>query len=320
MKQGMVSIVVPVYRVEQYLNQCIDSLLAQSYSNIEIILVDDCSDDNSGAICDSYAKANDLIKVIHLAKNSGQAAARNAGLAIIAGEYVAFVDSDDIVSHLYIEKFITAFDMAEVDVVQCGYKDVDEGFKIESISSSKSELENVKLFNNKEIVDCVYGSGDASLISFMLCNKMYKAKTIKEVIFAEGFKNEDVIFISELLMRGISLLSFDNIEYYYRQRTSSTMGTERANNYLLVKNHILSYSEVRRRYMGTDNRLSQLIEARLACWYLSAYKRGYISANSELSELLKNDNNQYKFYENHNLPLYKRAVLLIMGGVKIIIL
>jgi glycosyltransferase involved in cell wall biosynthesis len=314
MKQGMVSIVVPVYRVEQYLNQCIDSLLNQSYSNIEIILVDDCSDDNSGLICDSYAKTSDLIKVIHLSQNLGQAAARNAGLAIIEGEYVAFVDSDDIVSHLYIEKFITAFDMAEVDVVQCGYKNVDEGFKIESISSSKLELENVKLFNNNEIVDCVYGNGDASLISFVVWNKMYKAKTIKEVIFAEEFKYEDVIFVSELIMSGISLLSFDNVEYYYRQRTSSVMGTTRANNYLFVKNHILSYSEVRRRYMKTNNRLSQLIEARLANWYLSAYKRGYISTNSEILERFKEDNNRYKFYANQNLPLYKRVVLLIMGG------
>lgn len=115
----MVSIIVPVYNTEQYLQKCIDSLLWQTYSDLEVILVDDGSTDQSGAVCDAYAAKDGRIKVVHQ-QNTGVSDARNAGLAIATGEYVAFVDSDDWVSKEYIEALLGALVAADADLAVCG--------------------------------------------------------------------------------------------------------------------------------------------------------------------------------------------------------
>lgn len=103
MNQGLVSIIVPVYKAEKYIHQCIDSLLTQTYRNIEVILVDDGSPDHCGKICDEYAAKDCRVKVIHQ-QNGGVSAARNVGLANATGEWITFVDADDSVTCAYIEQ------------------------------------------------------------------------------------------------------------------------------------------------------------------------------------------------------------------------
>ena len=110
MKEVKITVIIPVYNVEKYLEQCIKSVIGQTYKNLEIILVDDGSTDKSGQICDKYAELDDRIFVIHKA-NGGLSDARNAGLEILSGEYVTFVDSDDYVSPIYIEAFYYAINM-----------------------------------------------------------------------------------------------------------------------------------------------------------------------------------------------------------------
>lgn len=102
MKKELISVIVPVYNVEKYLSRCVDSIIGQTYSNLEIILVNDGSTDLSGAICDEYKKKDKRIVVIHQ-KNGGLSQARNSGMEIMSGKYVAFVDSDDYISEDYIE-------------------------------------------------------------------------------------------------------------------------------------------------------------------------------------------------------------------------
>ena len=104
-KNPLISVIVPVYKVEQYLHRCVDSILAQTYTNLEIILIDDGSPDRSGAICDEYAAKDSRIRVIHQ-KNAGLGAARNAGLDVCSGEYIAFVDSDDTLPEDALEQLI----------------------------------------------------------------------------------------------------------------------------------------------------------------------------------------------------------------------
>lgn len=120
MNQGLVSIIVPVYKAEKYIHQCINSLLAQTYTNIEVILVDDGSLDNCGAICDEYAEKDKRVKVIHQ-KNGGVSAARNKGIAHIKGEWITFVDADDKVTDAYIEKLMSK----DGDWVIGGYRDTN---------------------------------------------------------------------------------------------------------------------------------------------------------------------------------------------------
>ena len=101
--QPLVTIIIPVYKAEHFLNECVDSILAQSYENLEVILVDDGSPDNCGVICDRYADSDKRVRVVHQ-PNKGVAAARNAGLPLAKGEYLFFVDSDDYIAKDYVEK------------------------------------------------------------------------------------------------------------------------------------------------------------------------------------------------------------------------
>ena len=125
----LISVIVPIYKVEKYLTICVDSLLRQSYGNLEIILVDDGSPDECPAICDQYQNKDNRIKVIHK-KNGGLSDARNAGLDIAQGEYVAFVDSDDFIDEDYICKLYDALQQNRASIAVCGIQIIDESNKV----------------------------------------------------------------------------------------------------------------------------------------------------------------------------------------------
>ena len=125
----LISVIVPIYKVEKYLTICVDSLLHQSYGNLEIILVDDGSPDECPAICDQYQNKDNRIKVIHK-KNGGLSDARNAGLDIAQGEYVAFVDSDDFIDEDYICKLYDALQQNRASIAVCGIQIIDESNKV----------------------------------------------------------------------------------------------------------------------------------------------------------------------------------------------
>lgn len=171
MKNPIVSIIVPVYNVEKYIDRCVHSLLSQTLENIEIILVDDGSSDNCPQICDNYANKDNRIKVIHKT-NAGLGYARNSGLEVAKGKYVAFVDSDDFVSSNMYNELIMLADKYNLDTVFCGYnyynKDDDISRKVESeqLSIIKNDNAGVTMIekmlssdNKKNIVDfdmCVW--------------------------------------------------------------------------------------------------------------------------------------------------------------------
>lgn len=116
LNKGLVSVIVPIYNVETFLERCLNSIVKQSYTNLEIILVDDESPDNCGDICDRWAERDNRIKVIHK-KNGGLGFARNSGLDIATGEFVAFVDSDDYITYDFIEKYVNHMILEDADLV-----------------------------------------------------------------------------------------------------------------------------------------------------------------------------------------------------------
>lgn len=120
-KYSMLSVIVPVYKVEPFLKRCVDSIIHQTYKNLEIILVDDGSPDNCGAICDEYANKDDRIKVIHK-ENGGQSSARNVGIAIAKGDYIAFVDSDDWIDSDMYETLIGLAEKYDADIAEGSYR------------------------------------------------------------------------------------------------------------------------------------------------------------------------------------------------------
>ena len=130
MKNLLVSVIVPIYNVEKYLRKCVDSILNQTYKNLEIILVDDGSPDNCGNICDEYALSDSRIRIIHK-KNGGLSDARNAGLDIARGNYILFVDSDDYIDETMVEKLYEALEKEKAEMSLCSFVYVnDDGVPI----------------------------------------------------------------------------------------------------------------------------------------------------------------------------------------------
>ena len=160
----MISVIVPVYNVEKYLRQCLDSVLAQTYRELEIILVDDGSTDGSGAICDEYATRDSRIKVVHQ-QNGGLSSARNAGLDLATGEYVAFVDSDDYIHETMLELLYQALVENNADTVICNFERVDEKGDVISVRSlqplangvvsMEEALENLATPNHRHMGRCL---------------------------------------------------------------------------------------------------------------------------------------------------------------------
>lgn len=212
----MISIIVPIYNVEDYLPRCIDSLREQEYRDIEIILVNDGSTDKCSYICDNYAQKDSRIKVVHKI-NGGLSDARNAGLACASGEYIAFVDSDDWVSPYYLSELYTAMKKSNADIVECE--------KI--ITTGKVHDEKIK----KDTSTSVYGASQAlhlliedHIFHQTVWNKLYTRKVIGDIKFAVGKYNEDEFWTYQIFGRADKIAYIDRTLYYYFQRPSSLMG------------------------------------------------------------------------------------------------
>lgn len=190
--------IVPVYKVEKYLKECIDSILNQTFTDFELILVDDGSPDRCPQMCDEAAKQDDRIQVIHQ-KNGGLSAARNTGIEAARGEWLGFVDSDDFVAPDFYEKLLTAAKEANADCAIC------------SIQLTKEDGQCMDTPDNMKVEDCVH-SGRAALETLMdkantpylvAWNKIYKREVFRTIRYPVGRLNEDNFIFAEL---------FDHVE------------------------------------------------------------------------------------------------------------
>lgn len=213
-QSDLVSIIVPVYNVETYLSICVDSLLAQNYDNIEIILVDDESPDLCPQICDAYAVKDSRVRVFHK-KNGGAASARNIGLDNALGKYVCFVDSDDVVSPMYISELVKRLKEATADLAVCSY------YKL-----FKTRKEKAKCYKTNQII-----SQKEYLLQFLddwtcglIWNKIFVRENIGMIRFPEGHKIDDEFFTYQVVMNSDKVVLFDEPLYEYRMRISSVMG------------------------------------------------------------------------------------------------
>ncbi len=212
--EPLISVIVPVYNVEKYLEKCIDSILAQTYKNLEIILVDDGSPDRCGQICDEYEEKDARIKVIHKG-NEGQAVARNYALEICKGDYIAFVDSDDFIEVDMLEIMMNEISRGENDVAICGVKFCEcKTGRIHSVSYTDEVL-----------------SGDADLlihryltgkVRSIMCDKLYKAELFKTARFPKLRCREDAYVLPELLGEVHSFVEIPDCKYIQNIREGST--------------------------------------------------------------------------------------------------
>lgn len=213
----MVSIIVPVYKVEQYLCQCIDSLRAQTYRETEIILVDDGSPDHCGAICDFYAGQDWRIRVIHQ-ENAGVSAARNAGLNAARGEYIGFVDPDDWIAPAMYEKLVDSIEKQNADMAVCGYTYCSEAG--EPDGTCPYALRSEECLSRKEAMRRMADIPPS--LRHVTWNKLFRRDLIGKIRFPEDFhSSEDVIFLTDCLLKAGTVACVPEPLYFNRVRRGS---------------------------------------------------------------------------------------------------
>ena len=238
----LLSIIVPVYNVEQYLERCLTSLLEQEYKDIEIILVDDGSKDSSGELCDSYAEKYDNIRVIHQL-NSGQSMARNIGVKAAEGDYIAFVDSDDWVKTDMFSKLMGEAQLhPDVDMVKCGYCETDgKGYKKEVLFSGSAKQYLVE----KDNLCRYYGQGALWVTPW---NTIYRSDLAKRVEFPVGLYHEDNYASFFYLYYSRNCIIVNEPLYCYWQNPTGTMGdveklAKRRRDMVEVLERLLKYAD-----------------------------------------------------------------------------
>ncbi|MEH7225926.1 glycosyltransferase [Bacillus sp. JJ1566] len=215
-----ISIIVPVYKVEAYLRKCIDSILSQSFTDFELILVNDGSPDNCGYICDEYSAKDSRIKVIHKV-NGGLSDARNAGIEVAIGEYIGFVDSDDYINEkMYELLYVNAIEHSS-EVVICDVKEVNE--EEELGSSYFEDTFNVENFTNIEALEQIY-ERKVGLFTFAT-NKLYKRYLFEELRFNKGKIYEDEFILHKILYLSKRVTFIPCELYYYLQRSNSILNS-----------------------------------------------------------------------------------------------
>ena len=213
MPEPLVSIIIPIYKVEPYLHRCLDSIVNQTYTNLEIILVDDGSPDNSPQICDEYAAKDNRIVVIHK-ENGGLSDARNTGLDICKGDYISFVDSDDWVSLEYINELYSSIKETQADVAIVNHKHVTP-FPAREIQ----EKRRIKLFSKQQaFFKLIAEQHQPFVVSW---GKLYRKNLFSNIRFPTGKCHEDE-FTSHLLFNKASRIVYSNRTlYFYYQRPDS---------------------------------------------------------------------------------------------------
>ena len=219
------SVIVPIYNVEQYLRECIDSILKNTYRNLEVILVDDGSPDHCREICDEYAEKDSRVIVIHQ-ENKGLVRARNAGLEIATGEYISFIDSDDAVSPIFYEVMVKNLQECGADMVACGYS-----YTREQLDMNTDAAYQPMLFNEYEqMVAVITSAPSARKYSWTGCNvwnKIYKRDNITVYFDPKRLMCEDLCFNIDYIHNCRKLVTLPLALNYYRINEDSIMGNYR---------------------------------------------------------------------------------------------
>lgn len=246
-----ISIIVPIYNIEKYLPRCLDSILAQTYKKLEVILVDDGSVDNSGMIADKYARKDQRIKVIHQV-NQGVSVARNTGIDLATGDYIGFVDGDDYIEPDMYEILMRIIDEQQVDIAHCGYQMVYPSKTVYYYNTK----EKIKMNREEGVLELLKGRK----VEPGLWNKLYNAKLFEQVRLPAGIaETEDLLCNFELFSFAKNSYFYDIAKYHYMLRRGS------------ATNEVLSEKKRRDRYYVVSS-----IMRRVSCddiYYAIAYER-----------------------------------------------
>lgn len=300
--EKLISVIVTAYNIENYLPRCLDSLLAQTYSPLEIIIVDDGSTDKTAVICDRYeAEHEKMIKVIHQ-KNGGVSAARNSGLDIARGDFIGYVDGDDWVKPEMYEKMITACIETEAQIAICNYQEIGDGSREVHTSGKRLELtmrEAMNLF-----LDC----DPRFHIYISVWSKLFDRELIKDIRFVEGKLSEDIMYTTWAITKAQKCVLLDEAYYNYTvDRSSSIMNVRLAER--RFQDEIPFWKEQIRYLYGLGEqelaeKAAYRFYRRLLDYYLDFRKRKMGDAAKQLIRLLKDEKNEVKrIYRKEFIPV-----------------
>ena len=320
----MISVIVPVYNVEEYLEECLDSIQNQTYSDIEVILVNDGSLDNSKDICEKYCKEDNRFKLINQA-NQGQSVARNHGVAASTGEFIAFVDSDDIIRQDYLEVLIR-YMSEEVDIVESQFT----VHKKEFFNENYKEINVIFEGDSEEAVKAV----PKHVLSVNPVTKLYRRSVVEAVPYLEGLIFEDIYSGVGMLKYIRRIIKSDYTGYYYRQHGTSTMHrtfTEKNLNVFTVSDKLIDLYSDRENllpyigsylvhvttmhyqdYIRKDNPYAKVYNQKLAEYVAITKKNQELARKSRMIRLY---NICPKYYNSIIFPVY-HFVWKLKNGIK----
>lgn len=217
MMNPLVSVIIPVYNVERYIDRCLRSVVAQTYQNMEIILIDDGSTDLSGEICNEYAKNNMNIFVLHQ-NNQGQSIARNNAVKIAKGEYICFIDSDDYVSADYVERLVDVYQRYNADISIIKMKSVSAEYDASSDYANKGN--EIRILDTEEALnEMLYGR----LFDVSPCGKLYQKSILLQHPYPDGKIYEDLATTFKIIGDCNRIVFINTVGYFYVFRQGSTM-------------------------------------------------------------------------------------------------
>lgn len=227
----MVSIIIPVYNVQDYLARCVDSVLTQTYTDLEIILVDDGSIDISGDICDEYALHDARVRVIHK-ENGGLSDARNAGLDVARGNYVAFIDADDYVHPSFVELLLKTINETGAQIAVSTWQELKDGDKPRKV---KTKRPRCTILTQEEAISSVFYQ---KKLNHSACSRIFETQLFNNLRFPEGMLYEDLAIIYPLLCKVEKVALINTPMYYYMHRQGSIITTMS-----LRRTHVLDHIE-----------------------------------------------------------------------------
>lgn len=306
--EDLISIIIPIYNVEKYLEECIESVISQTYRNLEIILVDDGSTDRCLEICKKYEKKDNRIKVIHQ-ENAGVSVARNIGIDFSTGQYIGFVDSDDFIEKDMYEELYQDLNVEKADIAGCDY------YIYDTCKSTKSDI----LTKTKSVMkteEALIKMNQLRGFGVGVWNKLYKRELFNGIRFPIGKRGEDWFIIYKIIEKSKKIVYNPIAKYYYRQREESYTKSNKVDWWgLEAATEVLEF--IKRKYPKA------VISARFA----------YINANLEIyNQMLKNKYSKEKRKEiilnikrerkdvlkMKEIRLYKKLQIICISNIRVL--
>ncbi len=305
--EPLISVIIPVYNVEKYIERCLNSILQQDYKNVEIIAVDDGSTDNSGKVCDMIASEDNRVKVLHIS-NGGAGNARNIGIECATGDYIMFIDSDDYLLNGCISRMLSLAIKNDLDMVQCSYQ---QGYE----DDCKKEVKQTN-----EIILTTNEAFRTRKINISVCAKLCKKEIVKDLRYPPKSLFDDEFFTYKMIYGAKRIGFIDEPYYYYYQSDNSIMRSKKKE---LPLGYIEAYRE-RIRFFEERNEEELVgishkeLAIRLMLSYLNGKKyRDFKDKKKEISKLFKQE---YKCSRGYMGSLKEKLSLTVFYIVWILLL